>query len=78
MVKAVRDHDLVDGSFESHSQGGTDEARNGYCCTLFSLLPKDVQHSIACLRYTVNQFYNMQCAECGIWHEKRQGFAMDS
>ena len=36
MVKAVRDHDLVDGSFESHSQGGTDEARNGYCCTLFA------------------------------------------
>jgi hypothetical protein len=36
MVKAARDHDLIADSFESHSQGGTDEARNGYCCTLLA------------------------------------------
>jgi hypothetical protein len=36
MVEAVQNHDLIDDSFESHSQGGTDEARNGYCCTLLT------------------------------------------
>jgi hypothetical protein len=36
MVKAERDHDLIAGSFESHSQGGTDEAHKGYGCILFA------------------------------------------